>query len=263
MTHTTATGQQPEPNSADRSDDGASTRRTLLIAIALSGLVIAALGTTLRLIVTFFDPGGPVGAVVNVLRSLTYPNAEGNLWSWYSALMIALLGIAFLGLAALLRSQHEQWRVYIVLGAVALLLSLDETAQIHENFIRVSGALGLTVDFTYDWLIIGVPLAIVVGALVLWLSRRIDRVLRRQLIIGGAVYLCGAAVLESVCGAIANAADISTDLAAFTAYQLVMFLEESAEFAGVLIAFAAVLAMVRIERTARGVELIPRVAAAR
>ncbi len=249
-------------DSAPHAGDVAA-RRKIILGIGIAGIAVAVIGTATRLIVTHLDPGGPLGVVINLVRSLTYPNAEGNLWSWFSALMIALLGVAFFLLAALLRPTGTRWRVYIALGAIALYLSLDETAQIHENFARGSQALGLTLDFAYDWLILGVPFALVVGAFALWLSRHIDRTLRWRLILGGSVYLLGAAVLEAVCGFIANTADLETDLGAWTAYQLVMMLEESAEFLGVLIAFAAVLAMVRVERTERGAELIPRLTAPR
>lgn len=263
MTETVDAPRTPERDSGALRDDAAAARRTLIIGIGVSGLAVAVIGTAMRLIVTHLDPGGPLGVVINLVRSLTYPNAEGNLWSWYSALMIALLGVSFFALAALMRPTGKPWRVYVALGAIALYLSLDETAQIHENFARGSSALGLTLDFAYDWLILGVPFALIVGGLALWLSRLIDRTLRWRLILGGAVYLFGAALLEAVCGFIANRVDIDTDLGAWTAYQLVMMLEESAEFIGVLIAVAAVLAMVRVVRTDRGAELTPRLSTPR
>ncbi len=230
-------------------------RRRLVMGIAISAAVIALLGTSMRLVTSYIELPGALDAILNGLRSLTYPNAEGNLWSWYSALMIAVLGISFAVLGITLERTGSKGRVYFVLAGVSLLLSLDETAQIHENFIRVSRALGISSSLTYDWLLIGIPVAIAAGFALVWITRRIDRKLRRWLIVGGAVYLFGAAVLEGLTGVLSNTRDLSSDVGANVAYQIVMTIEELFEFAGVLIAIAAVLAMFRIVRSGESLVL--------
>lgn len=232
---------------ATRVTEQGETRRRLVIWMGVIAGAMALIGTATTLISRWGDLPSGISAMVFQLGRLLYPNAEGNLWTFYSAVALTGLALAFAGIWLVLRrTGNTGGRVFVLLAAVALALAIDEATQIHENFALMSAALGLSIDFTYDWLIIGVPLAIAVGGVLLWVTRRIDRTLRIRLIVAGSVYLFGAAVLEAVCGAIATATDVTSAAGAALAYDAVMMLEEGFEFAGVLIALAAALAVFEV-----------------
>lgn len=244
--------QTPTPRPVTEQPQGA-TRRRLVIALAAAAAVIVVIGVFLPLLNAWGGiPPSRLRAVSLTVAQQFYPNAEGNLWAWYSSLMLALLGIVFVAIAVLVRRAGGRGGAYGFMGAVALALSIDESTQIHEQFGLVTAELGWSLPYAYDWILIGIPIALVVGAALLWAARRIDRVLRIRLIVAGALYFLGAVGMETATGAIEESADLTTDFGAALAHEVVMGLEESLEFAGVLVAFAAVLAMFDVAQTDRG-----------
>lgn len=217
--------------------------------------MIAVFGTILHLLTVWVELPWGIGALVTQSARLLYPNMEGNVWSWYATVLLAGLGIVFMIIGGVTRRGGGDARPYLVTAVIAIALSVDESSQIHEHFGLITGALDVGTGFTYNWLIIGIPLALVVGILLLWVTRRLGRRLRRGLILGGAVYLAGAAGLEMLGGMVHRSFDTEGELGAALAANGLMLLEELAEFAGVLIALTAALAMLRTEESANGVLL--------
>lgn len=229
--------------------------RRLIAGLGIGALAIAVIGTVAHLLAERAELPRGVGALAVQLDATLYPDIEGNVWTWYSAVLLAVLGIAFAVVAAVMRRTGGDGRPYVVLAVVAVFLSVDEAGRIHERFGLITDVLGIRSELTYNWLLIGIPLAVVVGAVLLWVTRAIDRRLRLRLVLAGAVYLAGAAGLEIVGGVIRRGLDVAGDLGAAVLYNLAMLLEELAELGGVLIALAAVLALFRV-RQADGALLV-------
>jgi hypothetical protein len=231
----------------------ANYRRRLVIGLGGVAGAIVVVGIFLHVLLAWSGvrPSRLTAILLPVAQQL-YPNAEGNLWAWYSSIMLALLGIMFGIMAGLSPRRGGRRGAYVSMGVVAVALSIDESTQVHENFGLITSELDWLLPYAYDWIIIGIPIAIVVGALLLWTARRIDPALRTRLIIAGVVYFLGAVGMETATAAIYYSFDLDTNFSAVILHEVVMGLEESLEFAGVLIAFAAALATLEITRVDHG-----------
>lgn len=231
----------------------------LLRGLAVTGLVMLVVGVAAQMLVALADLPGYARAFAGQLSRLFYAGAEYTAWAWYTAVLIAAVGVTLAVLAALHHRAGAPAQPYAVLAAVALLLSVDETAQLHESLSTWTRALGVERLPTVDWLLVGIPIAVFVGIMLLIVARRIDAQLRRGLIIGGAVFLFGAIVLEGVGGLVMRAG--SGDPVVEFWYQVLLAVEEGVELAGVLIALAACLAAIEWRGVGANVEVRVREAA--
>lgn len=194
------------------------------------------------------DQQAPGWRLLSGLGSLFYADGEANLWAWGSGVLLAGIGLALCVVGFATRNEGRAALPYFFLGAVALEMSADEIAQLHEKLARFN----LGSSFTFAWLALGVPLAIAAGLVVLWIARRIDRRLRRRLIVAGTIYLLGAIGIEALSGYIVGG--LQDDLArASLEYHILLGVEEGLEAAGALLALAATLAALSIERTTAGI----------
>lgn len=230
----------------------ASIRRAIA-ATAIGGIAIALIGVLLDLYLEFAPAEGkiPVGA----MRNLLYPNAEANLFAWYSSTVLAALGLTFVLMALVARGAGDRTLAFVILAATSLVLSADETAALHERLGLVANVLGAALSWSYAWLILGVPVALVVGAALLWVARSIDTTLRNRLVLGGVVFLLGAVGGEAVGGMLTK---VDLGLAADTQYVLhsvAVFVEESLEVAGAVIALWAALTALRARYGSDGMSL--------
>ena len=153
----------------------------------------------------------------------------------------SLFSVANLGLAALLTAWlwrcppgPEGRRAWGWLALVMLFLALDEGAGIHETFNIIQthlAAEGLTPAWfsSHPWLVLGAPLALIVGALFLPFLLRMPRRLAAHLVGAGTVFLGGAMGMEAV-GAVMEARGI--DREAFI-YDFRRLLEEGMEMSGI------------------------------
>lgn len=199
-------------------------------------------GTTAYALITLTDLSGFARAFAAQFSRLFYAGDEYTVWAWFTAALMAAVGVTLALIAVLLRrTDARAGSPYAILAAVALALSIDETAQFHEGLTPLPRILGLEQLPTYEWLVVGIPLAILGGLGLLVVARRIDARLRRGLIIGGALFLFGAIVLEGLGGLLARSVEGSA--AADLGVQVLLAVEEGCELAGVLVALAAVLGM--------------------
>ena len=235
----------------------------LLRSLVVAGGVMLIVGVTAHVLVTLTTVTGFARALASQFSRLFYAGTEFTVWAWYTAVLMAAVGVT-LAIIGLLRHRADAGSSgaarstgtpYVVLAAVALALSVDETAQFHEGLSPVAGMLGLHELPTFGWLVVGIPLAIVVGAVLLVVARRIDARLRRGLIIGGALFLFGALVLEGLGGLLARSVDLASSPVAALGYQVLLAVEEGVELAGVLVALAAALAMLEVRGGGASVEL--------
>jgi hypothetical protein len=143
---------------------------------------------------------------VEALTLLVDLDLESNLPTFYNAMLFFFgAGLFFLhGMT----SSAEQRRGWKVMAAVFTFLGVDEGSQVHEKFMQFTQRL-LHMDgsagggggwFFYAWVIpyglAGLGLALVLGR---WFFR-LDPPVRRGLLLGGAVYVFGAVIMEMAAG---------------------------------------------------------------
>lgn len=157
--------------------------RPWLIADALIGLVHVA---NLTLIDWVHRP--------LVLLDMDY---EVNLPTWYATLQLGVVGLllALFAWIQLRRRVPGAWALFIP-AAMALYLSLDEFAQLHERLRPL-----LETDllpFSGAWMLIAIPLFLVAVAVVIRLTRQQwqTRRVRRLLLAGIVTYVVAAGLLE-------------------------------------------------------------------
>jgi hypothetical protein len=202
----------------------------LMGALWITTVALAALGVGLPLVSSALPGSFGAQAVANVF----WVDNDLNVWAWFSTLLLALLALGFAASALVQRTAGRPVVTDVVFAAVAAYLSLDENARLHERL----GSLGERVagTWTYAWVAIGLPAALVVGLLLLWIARRTDSVTRRRLIVAGTVYLAGALGLEVLGGVLHETVGLAWS---HPAYILTAGVEELLEAAGVLIALRA------------------------
>lgn len=183
------------------------------------------------------DPPHPVwwetSLVLDLGREQTVPA-----W-WSSALWLALAVAAFVSSRV---SQHNRGR-WLVLGSFALFASVDEYAELHERLDHLGGVLQQDVawELAYAWVLPGALLACVVGVLGIVLVRAESPHVRTGLLLGGALFLLGALVMEIVGSLLLQHFD------AFTwHYALAYHIEEVLEMFGLLIALVTVLTTLEV-----------------
>ncbi len=189
---------------------------------------------------------------------LLYADAEANLWAWLSSITLALLAVTFAVSALVRRGAGQPWRAMVFLSAVALLLSADEGAMLHETLneigTRITDALG---EFN-AWLVPGVVLVVVAGAVLLRVARGLDRRLRWRLVLAGGVFLAGALGMEAVGAAFALSYPGPDNPWETGTYRLLVGVEEGLEGLGALMALRAALATVTVRWGAGGLSVTPR-----
>lgn len=173
------------------------------------------------------------------------------MWTWYSVLLLAAVSAAFALLAFIRRSTGQGFVPYLWFAIVAGFMSIDEATLFHEKFAIAARLMGLSLPFTFTWLVIGIPFAIVAGFILLAIARRIDALLRRRLIVAGAVFLVGAVGFEMLGGIIVSLSDNLALPGTRLLYQFTAMIEEGLEVAGALIALWATLAALDIRWTGR------------
>ena len=174
--------------------------------------------------------------VMDVAREQSVP-------AWYSSVLWAVFALAAFVMAAMTRLRRVSW---VLLGLVGLAASADETVALHERLgsvgDRMAEALGIEVQFA--WAIPGAVLALGVVALLWRLVWSLPRTARALLIAGGAVFLLGALVLETISGQIMLRFD-----GVVTWHQhLVTHFEELCEMLGLSLAIAGILRLVLVGR---------------
>lgn len=198
--------------------------------LALAAVLLALLSPTLRFGAAALRRAG--ADVSGTIPTLFDVNSEANVPSVFSVLLWVLLG----GVAVLVAVLDRRHRLGLAgLAAVAALLGVDEAVSLHEQLdglgSRISGAPH------FSWVL---PGAVIAAVLVAALARTVLSLARPAsalLLLGGAVFVLGAVVLETVSGVVLDAAGDGV------VYALVTMLEELAEMEGVLLAVAGLLSL--------------------
>ena len=163
---------------------------------------------------------------------------EANVPSWFSSALL-LSAAALLALVALdAFSRRERWaRHWAGLALVYVVLSLDETAEIHErigSWLRAH--LNLSGPLHYAGVIPALALAVFVGIAYVRFLRALPRATRRGILAAATVYISGAAGVEALTGWWAESHGSRS-----TALLLVSTVEENLEMIGTALFILVVL----------------------
>lgn len=164
----------------------------------LTRLVAVLVGVTVLLLVL----SGAVALLVDVDSTPTFAqlfdvDGEGNLPTWWNTvLLVAVAALAWVSSRVAAESPRQR-RGWLVIGVVALLLSVDEAARLHERSSILVSDLSIG---TFPWLVVGGVVALTGTAVLVLESRSLPPRVRRRLGVALAVYLSGALGLEAVAG---------------------------------------------------------------
>ena len=164
---------------------------------------------------------------------------EANVPSWFSSALL-LTAAALLALVALdaLASKARWGRHWAGLSLVFVVLSLDETAEIHErsgSWLRAH--LHLHGPLHYAGVIPALALALVVGITYVRFLRALPRATLLGILVAAAIYITGAAGVEAASGWWAEGHGSGS-----TALLLVSTVEENLEMFGTVLFILVVLA---------------------
>lgn len=156
-------------------------------------------------------------------------DVERNVPSFFSGCLLLLNGMLFWLVAQ--RPALTRGSVWYVLAAVFVFLAYDELFGLHERLTSpIREALHTTGLLYYAWTIAyALPLLALIGWFIpAW--RTLEAPARRRLMVAGMLYFLGAVVMEMVGGAYDEAFGRRT-----LAWGLLVTVEESLEFAGLLV----------------------------
>ncbi len=183
-----------------RPPDGAlislNPRWLTIVLIVLSGLVAAG-GLYSNLGIYVFTDPGPV--TVSLFKMLQLDN-EGNIPTWYSSGILTLNGLLLLLLGpATRRAGLPDGAYWSVLGVVFLVLSMDETASLHEKTgLLISPLISNGEAVPFGWVIIAAPLVVILGVVYLRAILRLPARFRFLLVLSAVLYVLGAMGFETI-----------------------------------------------------------------
>lgn len=236
----------------------------LTLPLKRIGSILLAVSLALILLDQVLFHFGPSGSYGELIYNYVDVTREANVPAFWNAALLLLVAAAAVLVAYLSPGRTIGWWVA---AALAFLMSLDETVQIHEHLRGlgnwIQAALGISFP-TFTWLIPGILIA-AGGAATLWVwSARQPTPTRRGLRLAVVLYGLGVVVVEAIGGVVYRRLGLGGE------YRAVAGLEELLEMTACVIALVAVLAMVVIthvdgSRAAtvirRAVEQAPRTAA--
>jgi len=162
-------------------------------------------------------------------------DVEANIPTWFSSTLLFSNGI-FLGLIAITATNaRDQWRWHWnVLVIIFVILSLDETARLHElSMGTIRKALDVSGMLYFAWV---VPAAVLLFIFAVFYARFVlalpDRT-RRLFVLAGCIYVAGAMGGEMIGGAYFSGNHEQSDLT----YALITSTEETLEMVGLAVFF--------------------------
>jgi len=179
---------------------------------------------------------------------------EYNLATWYNSGLWLLMGTLAAAIAAARPRFRRSWWLLVV---VCLFASVDEYLEVHERLDLPANRLleRLPFELGFSWVLLGAPIAVAIGALLLRLVLTLPARARNGLFLGGTLFLAGAIGVESLNGMILLAdGGIVTN-----AFIYGTMLEELLEMSGIAIAFASLLSLVQHDAASGALRLDPSV----
>ena len=208
-------------------------------AVVFLGLCVLAL-TAISLV---FEIGQRELGGLGTLNNLSNTGHDANIPTWFSAVML-LIAAALLAYIASgkRRSGAPGAQRWLILSLVFAAASIDEVATVHEKAGSYLESLDLGGLFFYEWVLFGIPLAVVLvlayGRFVLALPRE-TKIL---VLAAGGLFVAGALGSEMVGGFWESRHGADNHV-----YHLITALEEFLEMIGVLVFIHALVSYIEAE----------------
>jgi len=183
---------------------------------------------------------GRLSANLHVLFWYFDVGREYNLATWYNSGLWLVMGALAAVIAVARPALPRSWWL---LAVVALFASVDEYLEVHER-LDVPGdmlAQHLPVEIGFSWVLVGAPIALVVGALLLRLVLSLPRRATVGILLGGTLFLAGAIGVETINGRIL----LANDMVVNNAYIYSTMVEELLEMSGVAVALSALVSLIQ------------------
>ena len=173
-------------------------RKWIITTLVIIAIVLAILGIA----ITAYEWSLGVNNTYWVLQAGELFNLthEGNIPTWYSSILL-FSSCILAGLIACSKAYNKEkwvwhWRAFSLLF---LYLTLDEASAIHEIFTApMREIFGVGGYLHFAWLIVGVPVAIIVGTFFLPFVLHLPRHTKMSTVASAIVYLGGAVVVEAI-----------------------------------------------------------------
>lgn len=171
---------------------------------------------------------------------------EANIPTWFASGLLMTSAMLFLLLWRIGKSGERDSRVWLLLSVIFAFLAVDEVAMIHEKFIApVRSTLGTSGVLYFAWI---VPYAVAVMGIALYATPAIWRTGPRFIKLFGmaaALYLGGAIGVEMIGGHYYEASAYDPNAAYVDlGYRLIQSVEETLEFAGVIVLVYTLLTLI-------------------
>lgn len=170
-------------------------------------------------------------------------NYEGNFPTWWSVVQLTAATITLIFAAILARFQKVRGGgAWWILASMVFLLCLDEGTWLHERLDGLAMQFVSVEDFTFVWLLFGIPVGVLVLVMAVLSARYLPEASTRLVVLGVATLVFAGVGLEFVAGELIQLGVPSAVLAVL--YHLEEFLEL---MAGALL-LVAPLAALRVRR---------------
>lgn len=180
------------------------------------------------------------GRVFEVSNRVDFDD-EASLPTWTSQAILLAIGLSSLLLATLQRDKAVK-RTWGIVGAIGILLSMDEVAAIHELLLQIVHlaffSLSPPTVRSNAWLIL-LPFILGAGLLLLW--QLIKHVPRRTVVI-----LCSGAIIFMVGAVFIDILTTSNNANTFYERGILVAMEESLEMVGAAIILYAILSYLEV-----------------
>jgi hypothetical protein len=211
-------------------------RSAFALTLIVGALVALSVGASALSFAPIHDP--LLSKVRDTLVRLFWLDGEANVPTWYSASLLLLCASLLAIIAGAHRQRDTVYDIrWLILAVVFLLLSLDETAQLHELAIAPLRERFHTTGFLYyAWI---VPAGICSGLFALaylGFLAKLPVQTARLMVLAGALYVGGALGVESL-----SAKQASLHGEHTIAYHAIITVEELLEMSGLVVFIYALL----------------------
>jgi hypothetical protein len=220
---------------------------TLLLALAVLAVVAASFSAALSLM-AFGVTREEVSLVIDQLSKVTKfllkfdVGGEQTVAAWLSSMLMLLCALILFYLATVKRQLgHAYARHWLGLSVIFLGLSMDEAVGFHEMTIMpLREMLHTSGVFLFAWVVPALLFVAALGSVYLGFLWHLEAAFRLRLLLAGALFVGGAVGFEMLEGALAGFYQQHRLL-----YEVAMHLEDTLEFAGVLLFLHSLLVYVR------------------
>jgi hypothetical protein len=167
-----------------------------VVARVLIGIVVLLVLVAASMHVLHFEMGRDT--VFGLVRVMDL-SREGSLPTWYASTQLATAGALLLIIAVRQRRAGDKHAMaWSVLALGFFIMSLDETALIHERWDRFAGFVPREGIFFFRWTAVAIPLCVILFFYFLGLIRSLSARTRNGTILSAAIFLGGAIGMEMI-----------------------------------------------------------------